>query len=128
VMNNRCLYRLWWGCLASATSSKGSSMAVHAKPCHDSSYFWHHHRCTGTYSTWLSSFSLCNVTLIFIIMKLVQLRYAAGVKDMLDRHFRGEDFPEQNYIVKEGQLASQYRWSMNVVLETSIFKAKEWEK
>lgn len=38
-----------------------------------------------------------------------QLRYAAGVKDMLDRHFRGEDFPEQNYIVKEGQLASQYR-------------------
>ncbi|KHN23545.1 Formate dehydrogenase 1, mitochondrial [Glycine soja] len=38
-----------------------------------------------------------------------QLRYAAGVKDMLDRHFKGEDFPEQNYIVKEGQLASQYR-------------------
>ncbi|KAL2335646.1 hypothetical protein Fmac_016859 [Flemingia macrophylla] len=39
-----------------------------------------------------------------------QLRYAAGVKDMLDRHFRGEDFPKQNYIVKEGQLASQYRY------------------
>lgn len=38
-----------------------------------------------------------------------QLRYAAGVKDMLERHFRGEAFPEQNYIVKEGQLASQYR-------------------
>eukprot|EP01018_Ginkgo_biloba_P024185 Gb_15371 [translate_table: standard] len=38
-----------------------------------------------------------------------QIRYAAGVKDMLDRYFRGEDFPEQNYIVKEGQLASQYR-------------------
>ncbi|XP_061348577.1 formate dehydrogenase 1, mitochondrial isoform X2 [Gastrolobium bilobum] len=38
-----------------------------------------------------------------------QLRYAAGVKDMLERHFKGEDFPEQNYIVKEGQLASQYR-------------------
>ncbi|TKY50417.1 Formate dehydrogenase 1 [Spatholobus suberectus] len=38
-----------------------------------------------------------------------QLRYAAGVKDMLDRHFRGESFPEQNYIVQEGQLASQYR-------------------
>jgi len=38
-----------------------------------------------------------------------QLRYAAGVKDMLDRYFKGEDFPEQNYIVKEGQLASQYR-------------------
>ncbi|GAB4849185.1 formate dehydrogenase (NAD+) [Ancistrocladus abbreviatus] len=38
-----------------------------------------------------------------------QLRYAAGVKDMLDRYFKGEDFPPQNYIVKEGQLASQYR-------------------
>ncbi|XP_028785030.1 formate dehydrogenase, mitochondrial-like [Neltuma alba] len=38
-----------------------------------------------------------------------QLRYAAGVKDMLDRYFKGEEFPAQNYIVKEGQLASQYR-------------------
>ncbi|XP_059640223.1 formate dehydrogenase, mitochondrial [Cornus florida] len=38
-----------------------------------------------------------------------QLRYAAGVKDMLDRYFKGEDFPPQNYIVKEGELASQYR-------------------
>ncbi|PSS33409.1 Formate dehydrogenaseprecursor [Actinidia chinensis var. chinensis] len=38
-----------------------------------------------------------------------QLRYAAGVKDMLDRYFKGEEFPPQNYIVKEGELASQYR-------------------
>ncbi|XP_058778679.1 formate dehydrogenase 1, mitochondrial-like [Vicia villosa] len=38
-----------------------------------------------------------------------QLRYAAGVKDMLERHFKGEDFPKQNYIVKAGELASQYR-------------------
>lgn len=38
-----------------------------------------------------------------------QLRYAAGVKDMLDRYFKGEDFPAQNYIVKDGELASQYR-------------------
>ncbi|KAM7279909.1 hypothetical protein ACFE04_007043 [Oxalis oulophora] len=38
-----------------------------------------------------------------------QLRYAAGVKDMLDRYFKGEDFPPQNYIVKEGELAPQYR-------------------
>ncbi|XP_021900164.1 formate dehydrogenase, mitochondrial [Carica papaya] len=38
-----------------------------------------------------------------------QLRYAAGVKDMLDRYFKGEDFPAENYIVKDGQLASQYR-------------------
>ncbi|KAK9925281.1 hypothetical protein M0R45_033610 [Rubus argutus] len=37
-----------------------------------------------------------------------QLRYAAGTKDMLDRYFKGEDFPAQNYIVKEGKLASQY--------------------
>ncbi|KAK9691495.1 hypothetical protein RND81_09G200600 [Saponaria officinalis] len=38
-----------------------------------------------------------------------QLRYAAGTKDMLDRYFKGEDFPPQNYIVKEGELAPQYR-------------------
>ncbi|XP_031116472.1 formate dehydrogenase, mitochondrial-like [Ipomoea triloba] len=38
-----------------------------------------------------------------------QLRYAAGTKDMLDRYFKGEEFPAQNYIVKDGQLASQYR-------------------
>ncbi|KAL8475491.1 hypothetical protein ACS0TY_028226 [Phlomoides rotata] len=38
-----------------------------------------------------------------------QIRYAAGVKDMLDRYFKGEDFPAQHYIVKDGQLASQYR-------------------
>lgn len=38
-----------------------------------------------------------------------QLRYAAGVKDMLERYFKGEDFPAQHYIVKEGELAPQYR-------------------
>ncbi|KAL8161349.1 hypothetical protein V2J09_012838 [Rumex salicifolius] len=38
-----------------------------------------------------------------------QLRYAAGTKDMLDKYFKGEDFPAQNYIVKAGELASQYR-------------------
>nr|TKW41181.1 LOW QUALITY PROTEIN: hypothetical protein SEVIR_1G297100v2 [Setaria viridis] len=38
-----------------------------------------------------------------------QLRYAAGVKDMLERYFKGQDFPVQNYIVKEGQLAGQYQ-------------------
>ncbi|KAG9449992.1 hypothetical protein H6P81_009957 [Aristolochia fimbriata] len=36
-----------------------------------------------------------------------QLRYAAGVKDMLDKYFKGEDFPTQNYIVKEGKLANR---------------------
>lgn len=42
-------------------------------------------------------------------MEYVQLRYAAGVKDMLDRYFKGEEFPLQNYIVKEGKIASQYQ-------------------
>lgn len=42
------------------------------------------------------------------LMENAQLRYAAGVKDMLDRYFKGEEFPQQNYIVKEGKLASQY--------------------
>ncbi|XP_024005963.1 formate dehydrogenase, chloroplastic/mitochondrial isoform X2 [Eutrema salsugineum] len=37
-----------------------------------------------------------------------QLRYAAGTKDMLDRFFKGEDFPAQNYIVKDGEIAPQY--------------------
>jgi formate dehydrogenase len=40
---------------------------------------------------------------------LLQLRYAAGVKDMLERYFKGQDFPEPNYIVKAGKLASQYQ-------------------
>ncbi|KAF3332766.1 formate dehydrogenase [Carex littledalei] len=38
-----------------------------------------------------------------------QIRYAAGTKDMLDRYFKGEDFPAQNYIVKEGKIAPQYQ-------------------
>lgn len=38
-----------------------------------------------------------------------QMRYAAGVKDMLDRYFKGEEFPAENYIVKAGRLASQYQ-------------------
>ncbi|KAI4350703.1 hypothetical protein L6164_005133 [Bauhinia variegata] len=38
-----------------------------------------------------------------------QLRYAAGTKDMLERYFKGEEFPAQNYIVREGKLASQYQ-------------------
>lgn len=41
--------------------------------------------------------------------QFMQLRYAEGVRDMLDRYFKGEDFPVHNYIVKEGQLASQYQ-------------------
>ncbi|KAH7292304.1 hypothetical protein KP509_29G061300 [Ceratopteris richardii] len=37
-----------------------------------------------------------------------QVRYSAGVKVVLDKFFRGESFPEEYYIVKEGKLASQY--------------------
>nr|CAB3450828.1 unnamed protein product [Digitaria exilis] len=32
-----------------------------------------------------------------------------GVKDTLERYFKGQDFPAQNYIVKEGKLAGQYQ-------------------
>ena len=48
---------------------------------------------------------------MFLAWFLVQLRYAAGVKDMLERYFKGQDFPVQNYIVKEGKLAGQYQWA-----------------
>uniref|UniRef100_A0A7I4B1Q7 D-isomer specific 2-hydroxyacid dehydrogenase NAD-binding domain-containing protein n=1 Tax=Physcomitrium patens TaxID=3218 RepID=A0A7I4B1Q7_PHYPA len=37
-----------------------------------------------------------------------QKRFAAGTKDMIDRWLKHEAFPEQNYIVREGKLASQY--------------------
>jgi formate dehydrogenase len=37
-----------------------------------------------------------------------QKRFVAGTKDMLDRWFNHQPFPEQNYIVREGKLASQY--------------------
>lgn len=52
---------------------------------------------------------LQDFTHIGVCITTVQLRYAAGVKDMLDRYFKGEDFPAQHYIVKEGELAPQYR-------------------
>ncbi|KAK4367465.1 hypothetical protein RND71_011257 [Anisodus tanguticus] len=44
-----------------------------------------------------------------LLWETLQLRYAAGTKDMLDRYFKGEDFPAENYIVKDGELAPQYR-------------------
>lgn len=57
-------------------------------------------------------FVLCGTILlmyVYMYLMTVQLRYAAGVKDMLERYFKGEDFPAQHYIVKEGELAPQYR-------------------
>ncbi|KMZ56381.1 Formate dehydrogenase, mitochondrial [Zostera marina] len=38
-----------------------------------------------------------------------QVRYASGVKSMLESFFKGEDFQAENYIVKEGVLAPHYR-------------------
>jgi formate dehydrogenase len=59
------------------------------------------------FKAWLCSMVKCTET--ETINLLLQLRYAAGVKDMLERYFKGQDFPEPNYIVKEGKLASQYQ-------------------
>jgi hypothetical protein len=39
----------------------------------------------------------------------MQGRYAAGVKEMLEQFFTGLPFDEDNYIVKEGELSSQYK-------------------
>ena len=38
-----------------------------------------------------------------------QARYQEGVQTMLEQYFNGEAFEESNYIVREGQLAAQYK-------------------
>lgn len=38
-----------------------------------------------------------------------QARYAQGVKEMLEQWFDEKPLPEENYIVREGELASQYQ-------------------
>lgn len=58
--------------------------------------------CTSTYHN-------CKQTEKSLLLGILQLRYAAGTKDMLDRYFKGEEFPAENYIVKDGELAPQYR-------------------
>ncbi|CAH1428648.1 unnamed protein product [Lactuca virosa] len=45
-----------------------------------------------------------------IHLSRIKLRYVAGVKDMLDNYFMGEEFPPQHYIVKE---ASQLHGNAN---------------
>ena len=42
------------------------------------------------------------------VNRKVQVRYQKGVQMMLDKWFNGEAFPEANYIVRDGELASQY--------------------
>lgn len=39
----------------------------------------------------------------------MQARYAAGVRKILEDWFEHKPFPEDYYIVREGQLAPQYR-------------------
>lgn len=43
------------------------------------------------------------------MMLLLQERYAHGVREMLEQYFAGKPLEEDNYIVREGELASQYR-------------------
>lgn len=40
---------------------------------------------------------------------LMQARYAGGTKDILEKWFQGKPLPEEDYIVREGELASQYQ-------------------
>lgn len=42
-------------------------------------------------------------------MCLLQARYADGTKKMLQSWFDEKDFPEEWYIVREGELADQYK-------------------
>ena len=39
----------------------------------------------------------------------MQARYQEGVQTMLEQYFNGEAFEESNYIVREGELAPQYK-------------------
>lgn len=39
----------------------------------------------------------------------LQARYADGTKKMLQNWFDEKDFPEKWYIVREGELAEQYK-------------------
>ncbi len=39
----------------------------------------------------------------------VQARYQKGIQTMLEQWFKGEQFEESNYIVREGELAPQYQ-------------------
>lgn len=46
---------------------------------------------------------------------LLQARYADGTKKMLQNWFDEKDFPKEWYIVREGELADQYKWFKTVV-------------
>ena len=52
--------------------------------------------------------SVGKAKLRFSIVLALQVRYQKGVQMMLDRWYNGEAFPEENYIVRDGELASQY--------------------
>lgn len=46
--------------------------------------------------------------LIYVCNTRLQARYSEGVKEMLEQYFTGKPLPEENYIVREGELSSQY--------------------
>lgn len=49
-----------------------------------------------------------NINMISILFFCSQVRYKEGTLSMLEAYEKGQAFAEDNYIVKEGQLASQY--------------------
>jgi hypothetical protein len=43
-----------------------------------------------------------------VVCLQMQARYAQGTKEMLEAYFNEKPMPEENYIVREGELAEQY--------------------
>lgn len=63
------IFRLQWWCLVPTACSKGSSMAIHAQPCNDASYFRNYHRCP---SMWFLTKYLCTSALyLFLVGGLI---------------------------------------------------------
>lgn len=64
-------------------------------------------------NTWgLGSTLVCNQSLLHFAKTAaygVQERYAEGTKQMLQAWFDEKNFPDKWYIVREGELAEQYK-------------------
>lgn len=63
--------------------------------------------CSAKYAYCMHFLALCAPSLLPWV--LWQERYADGTKKMLQNWFDGEEFPEKWYIVREGELAAQYK-------------------
>lgn len=63
--------------------------------------------CYATYAYCVHLLALCAPSVLPWV--LWQERYADGTKKMLQNWFDGEEFPEKWYIVREGELAAQYK-------------------